>query len=120
MTNDRTDPMACGSSNKIYILDTLSNQATLLYEENDKTIPASDAVKGCDKDMSLTATQGAQLIFKYHTWETGGMCDQAWADPERTYFLDTLNVTQGTQKFPVPNELYMRALDKVKECQATL
>lgn len=120
MTNDRTDPPVCGSANKIYILDTLSNRVSLLYEENNETIPASDIVRGCNKDMNLIATLGTQLIFKYHTWETGGPCDATWADPEITYYLDTANLTQGTKKFAIPDELHKKALTEVQECQDTL
>lgn len=109
----------CKFFNKIFVFDADLQKITLLYEENEKTLNKND-FRACNKNIILLGTEADNLIVFYHTKETGGVCDNLWAYPERIWYLDTSKPHEGTKPFSVPTELYEKAKAEVEACQREL
>ena len=106
----------CQFSNRIYILDTVKNTKTLMYEENNSTI-APDDPRACNSEMYLLATQGEKLILKYHTVGTNMTCDSTWSEPEKTWFLDVTKLRDGTSRYYITPDLYTEAEKVEAQCR---
>ncbi len=115
VVNDIDRYGTCKFSNKIYLLNTTSKQLDLIYEENDSTL-SSDDPRACNKEMVLIGTEDNKLIIRYHTLETGGVCDRKWGYPEQTWYLDTSALSEGTKKYDIPAKLYDQAMREIDEC----
>jgi hypothetical protein len=107
----------CEFSNKIYILDTIKNTRTLLYEENNTILPNDDP-RACNNEMFLLATGGEKLILKYHTVGTNMVCDSTWSEPEKTWYLDVTHTENGTRHYLISPELYSQAEVLEATCRA--
>lgn len=111
---------ACEFSNKIFILDTVANTATLMYEENNTTL-AHDDPRACTSEIFLLATEASKLILKYHTIGTNTLCDSAWSEPEKTFFLDVVKLrTDGMMKYSIPESLSSGAEQEEEACRSKL
>ncbi len=106
----------CEFSNKIYILDTNTNQMTLLYEENNTTLSFDDA-RACNSEMYLLATDQEKLILKYHTISTNTICDSTWSEPEKTWYLDVTRTSIGTKRYFITSPLYLQAEVVERQCR---
>lgn len=106
----------CEFSNKIYILDTTTNQMTLLYEENNTTLSFDDA-RACNNEMYLLATDQEKLILKYHTIGTNTVCDSTWSEPEKTWYLDVTRTAIGTKRYFITSPLYLQAEAEERQCR---
>lgn len=111
---------ACEFSNKIFILDTNTNEVTLMYEENSSTLSHDDP-RACNSEIFLLATEGSELILKYHTIGTNTLCDSAWSEPDKTFFLDVTKLqTQGMKSYIIPTNLSATAEQEEEACRAKL
>ncbi len=111
---------ACEFSNKIFILDTYTNTVTLMYEENNTTLSHDDP-RACNSEIFLLATEGVKLVLKYHTIGTGTLCDSAWSEPDKTFFLDVTKLqTEGMKHYTIPENLSVTAEQEEEACRATL
>lgn len=110
---------ACEFSNKIFILDTNTNTVELMYEENNKTLAAEDP-RACNSEIFLLATEASKLILKYHTIGTGSLCDSAWSEPTKTYFLDVKNLQNKMLFYDIPVNLTATAELEEAACRAKL
>lgn len=117
--NSFGDIEKCEFSNKIYILDTLNNTRTLLYEENTLTL-SSDDPRACSSEMYLLATDQNKLILKYHTIGTNSVCDSTWSEPEKTWSLDVTKSSEGTKRYYITPELYSQAENFETSCRSQL
>jgi hypothetical protein len=110
----------CEFSNKIFILDTVANTTTLLYEENNTTLTRDDP-RACNSEIFLLTTESNKLILKYHTIGTNTLCDSAWSEPEKTYYLDVTKLrTEGMKKYIIPDNLSSGAEAEEEACRAGL
>jgi hypothetical protein len=109
----------CQFSNKIYILDTVANTRTLLYEENSSTLQNTDP-RACNSEIYLLATEGEKLILKYHTIGTNMVCDSTWSEPEKTWFLDVTKTEKGTRMYPISPARYAIAENHEATCREEL
>ena len=107
----------CEFSNKIYILDTKTNNKILMYEENNTTL-AHDDVRSCNSEIYLLATEAQNLILKYHTIGTNMTCDSSWSEPEKTWFLDVTNLSRGMLRYRISPALYSQAEQEETACRA--
>lgn len=109
----------CEFSNKIYIFDSNTNDAVLLYEENSETLSHDDP-RACNSEIILLATENNNLILKYHTLNTGTLCDSSWSEPDRTWYLDVANLQSGMHRYYIPSDLRTSAEQKEEDCRANL
>ncbi len=110
----------CEFSNKIFILDTVANTATLIYEENNTTLTRDDP-RACNSEIFLLTTEGNELILKYHTISTNTLCDSAWSEPEKTFYLDVTKLrTDGMRKYNIPENLSNGAEAEEEACRLNL
>jgi hypothetical protein len=109
----------CQFSNKIYILDTIANTKTLLYEENSSTLENTDP-RACTSEIYLLATEAEKLILKYHTIGTNMICDSTWSEPEKTWFLDVTKTEKGTRIYPISPARYSEAESFEAKCRDEL
>lgn len=110
----------CEFSNKIFILDTIANTATLMYEENNTTLTRDDP-RACNSEIFLLKTEASNLILKYHTIGTNTLCDSAWSEPEKTFYLDVTKLrTEGMRKYVIPENLSATAEQEEEACRAGL
>ncbi len=110
---------SCEFSNKIYSLDTNSNQLDLLYEENSNTLSREDS-RACNKEMVLLGMEEHKLVIRYHALESGGVCDRKWSYPGQTWYLDTTFAQEGTKKYDIPKNLSIQAISEVEKCVENL
>lgn len=111
---------ACEFSNKIFILDINANTVTLLYEENGTTLSHDDP-RACNSEIYLLATEASDLILKYHTIGTNTLCDSAWSEPDKTFFLDVTKLqTEGMKHYTIPDNLSITAEQEEDACRAKL
>lgn len=110
---------ACEFSNRIYILDTVANTATLLYEENSSTLSHDDP-RACSSDLYLLATEDSKLVMKYHTLGTNQDCDSAWSEPNKTWYLDVTQIMLGMTPYYIPASLYEQSEQAETTCRAAL
>ncbi len=111
---------SCEFSNKIFILDTNTNTVTLMYEENSSTLSADDP-RACNSEIFLLATEGNKLVIKYHTIGTNTLCDSAWSEPDKTFYLDVTKLsTQGMTRYAIPENLSATAEQEEEACRAKL
>lgn len=113
------NPEACEFSNKIFILDTKTNEVTLMYEENNHTLSRDDQ-RACNSEIYLLATENEKLIIKYHTVGTNSLCDSPWSEPDKTWNLDVTKLSMGMKKYPIPEDLYNKAEQVENTCRAEL
>jgi hypothetical protein len=113
------DPEQCIFSNKIFILDTHTNQVSLLYQEDNTTLDRDDP-RACNSEIFLLATENEKLILKYHTVGTNSLCDSAWSEPDKTWYLDVTNFPVGMKKYIIPDELSSTAEQQENACRAGL
>lgn len=110
----------CEFSNKIFILDTISNTVTLMYEENNTTLSRDDP-RACNSEIFLLTTENNKLILKYHTIGTNTLCDSAWSEPEKTFYLDVTKLrTEGMKKYVIPENLSATAEQEEEACRNSL
>lgn len=110
----------CEFSNKIFILDIYANTATLMYEENNQTLPRDDP-RACNSEIFLLATEGSKLVLKYHTIGTNTLCDSTWSEPEKTFYLDVVKLrTEGMKKYSIPENLTTTAEQEEAACRNSL
>ena len=114
--NTVVNTATCEFSNKIYILDTTTNEKTLLYEENNTTL-RSDDTRACASEMYLLATDNEKLIMKYHTIGTNTICDSTWSEPEKTWYLDVTHISVGTKRYFITSPLYLQAEKEEVACR---
>lgn len=118
--NSFGDMSKCEFSNKIFILDTITNETILIFEENNTTL-ASDDPRACYSEIFLITTEKEKLILKYHTIGTNSTCDSAWSEPERTFFIDvTKLLTEGMKKYVIPESLSSGAEQEEQACRVQL
>jgi hypothetical protein len=118
--NSFGDLASCQFSNKIFILDTYTNIVTLMYEENNTTLSRDDP-RACNSEIFLLATENSKLILKYHTIGTNSLCDSAWSEPEKTFYLDVTKLqSQGMQKYDIPENLTAGAEQEEEACRVKL
>lgn len=111
---------ACEFSNKIFILDTYTNTVTLMYEENNTTLSHDDP-RACNSEIFLLATEDNNLILKYHTIGTDTLCDSAWSEPDKTFFLDVTKLrTEGMKHYTIPEGLSATAEQEEEACRTKL
>lgn len=110
---------ACEFSNKIYILDTVANTKTLMYEENNTTLTDEDP-RSCHSEMYLLATDNEKLILKYHTIGTNMTCDSTWSEPEKTWYMNVTKTTEGTKRYYITPSLYTKAEELEEACRSTV
>lgn len=106
----------CEFSNKVYILDTVTNTKTLMYEENSTMLPSEDP-RSCSSEMYLLATESDKLILKYHTIGTNMTCDSTWSEPEKTWYLTVTHLENGTRRYVISPELYLKAQEMEAACR---
>ena len=109
----------CEFSNKIFILDTNTNEVTLMYEENSNTLSRDDP-RSCNSEIFLLATEDKKLIIKYHTLGTNTICDSDWSEPEKTWYLDVTSLIDGMRKYHIDSLLSNAAEQKEADCRAGL
>ncbi len=118
--NSFGDLSKCEFSNKIFILDTITNETTLIYEENNTTLSKDDP-RACYSEIFLLATDKEKLVLKYHTIGTNTSCDSAWSEPEKTFFIDvTKLLTEGMKKYLIPENLSSTAEQEESACRAQI
>lgn len=118
--NSFGDMAACEFSNKIFILDTYTNTVVLMYEENNTTLSRDDP-RACNSEIFLLATESNKLVLKYHTIGTNTLCDSAWSEPEKTFYLDVTKLkTEGMMKYTIPESLSISAEQEEDACRAKL
>lgn len=117
--NSFGNPEDCIFSNKIFILDTKTNEVTLMYEENNNTLSRDDP-RACNSEIFLLATEEEKLILKYHTIGTNSLCDSAWSEPEKTWYLDVTKLALGMKKYIIPETLYTAAEQQESTCRETV
>ena len=111
---------ACEFSNKIFILDINTNTVTLIYEENGTTLSHDDP-RACNSEIYLLATEASNLILKYHTIGTNTLCDSAWSEPDKTFYLDVTKLqTEGMKHYIIPDNLSATAEQEEEACRAKL
>lgn len=111
---------ACEFSNKIFILDTIADTATLMYEENSSTLSHDDP-RACNSEIFLLTTVANNLLLKYHTIGTNTLCDSAWSEPEKTFYIDVTKLRlQGMMKYSIPDNLSSTAEQEEEACRAKL
>jgi hypothetical protein len=119
-TNSFGDMEQCQFSNKIFILDTIANTTTLIYEENSSTLTKDDP-RACNSEIFLLATDKEKLVLKYHTIGTNTLCDSAWSEPEKTFYIDVTKLqTEGMKKYTIPASLSNSAEQEEEACRALL
>ncbi len=110
----------CEFSNKIFILDTIADTVTLMYEENNTTLSRDDP-RACNSEIFLLKTEASNLILKYHTIGTNTLCDSAWSEPEKTFYLDVTKLrTEGMRKYIIPESLSAGAEAEEEACRSSL
>ncbi len=109
----------CQFSNKIFILDTNTNEVTLMYEENNNTLSKDDP-RACSSEIYLLDTEDKKLILKYHTLNTNTLCDSQWSEPEKTYYLDVTNLAAGMSKYIISKARYDAAEQEETICREKL
>lgn len=118
--NSFGDMNECEFSNKIFILDTIANTVTLMYEENNTTLTRDDP-RACNSEIFLLKTELSNLVLKYHTIGTNTLCDSAWSEPEKTFYLDVTKLrTEGMRKYIIPESLSAGAEAEEEACRAGL
>ncbi len=118
--NSFGDMSKCEFSNKIFILDTIADTVTLMYEENNTTL-AHDDPRACNSEIFLLKTEASNLILKYHTIGTNTLCDSAWSEPEKTFYLDVTKLrNEGMKKYMIPNNLSTGAEAEEEACRSSL
>ncbi len=111
---------ACEFSNKIFILDTVTNTVTLMYEENSSTLSHDDP-RACNSEIFLLATEGSKLVIKYHTIGTGTLCDSARSEPDKTFYLEVTKLqTQGMMRYDIPTHLIDTTEQEEEACRTEL
>lgn len=110
---------ACEFSNKIFILDTYANTVQLMYEENSSTLKPEDP-RACNSEIFLLATEANKLILKYHTIGTNTLCDSAWSEPNKTWYLTVDKLHEKMTIYPIPETLYFKSEDEEAACRAKL
>ncbi len=110
---------SCEFSNKIYILDTATGVRTLMYEENSSTLPPNDP-RACNSEMYLLSTEAEKLVIKYHTVGTNMICESSWSEPEKTWYLDVTNLSNGTKRYYISPTLYAEAEKAEELCRSQL
>lgn len=119
-TNSFGDMEQCQFSNKIFILDTIANTTTLIYEENNSTL-AKDDPRACNSEIFLLATDKEKLVLKYHTIGTNTLCDSAWSEPEKTFYIDVTKLqTEGMKKYTIPISLSNTAEQEEEACRSLI
>lgn len=119
-TNSFGDTEQCQFSNKIFILDTIANTTTLIYEENNTTLTKDDP-RACNSEIFLLATDEEKLVLKYHTIGTNTLCDSAWSEPEKTFYIDVTKLqTEGMKKYAIPVALSSGAEQEEEACRGLL
>jgi hypothetical protein len=106
----------CEFSNRIYILDTHTDQKTLMYEENNTTIGRED-IRSCTSEIYLLATEAEKLILKYHTIGTDSVCDSTWSEPENIWYLDITKLEAGMRRYVISGPLYSKAEQEETQCR---
>ena len=109
----------CEFSNKIFILDSISNEVTLMYEENSGTLSRDDP-RACNSEIFLLATEDTKLLVKYHTLNTNSLCDTTWSEPDKTWDLDVTNLSAGMKRYYIPEDLRINAEQEEEACRAKL
>jgi hypothetical protein len=117
--NSFGDMSACEFSNKIFILDIYTNTVTLMYEENSSTL-SHDNPRACNSEIFLLATESSKLVLKYHTIGTNTLCDSAWSEPDKTFYLDVTKLQQGMAKYSIYPDLTVKADQEEEACRAKL
>lgn len=117
--NSFGDIEKCEFSNKIFILDTVTDLMELMYEENSQTL-AKDDPRACNSEMYLLATDQAKLILKYHTINTNMTCESSWSEPEKTWYIDVTQLESKTRRYVISNALYTQAEDEEAICRSAL
>ena len=119
-TNSFGNMEQCQFSNKIFILDTIANTTTLIYEENNSTLTKDDP-RACNSEIFLLATDKEKLVLKYHTIGTNTLCDSAWSEPEKTFYIDVTKLqTEGMRKYIIPASLSNGAEQEEEACRSLL
>lgn len=109
----------CEFSNKIYILDTVAETYTLLFEENSSTLSKDDP-RACNSEIFLLATEDEKLILKYHTLGTNMTCESTWSEPDKTWYLDVTNLSSLMKRYQITSERYSQAEAEEVICRAEL
>lgn len=109
----------CEFSNRIYILDTQTDEMSLLYEENSDTL-AKDDPRACNNEIYLLATNEEKLVLKYHTINTNMVCESSWSEPDKTWYVDVTNLSAKTKRYAISNALYEQAEDEEESCRFNL
>ncbi len=109
----------CEFSNRIYILDTVAETYTLLFEENSSTLSKDDP-RACNSEIFLLATEDEKLILKYHTLDTNMTCESTWSEPDKTWYLDVTNLSSLMKRYQITSERYSQAESQELACRAAL
>ncbi len=109
----------CEFSNKIFILDTIAETYTLLFEENSSTLSRDDP-RACNSEIFLLATEDEKLILKYHTLDTNMICESTWSEPDKTWYLDVTNLSSLMKRYQITAERYSQAESEEISCRASL
>jgi hypothetical protein len=109
----------CEFSNKVYILDTIEETYTLLFEENSSTLSKDDP-RACNSEIFLLATEDEKLILKYHTLNTNMTCESTWSEPDKTWYLDVTNLSSLMRRYQITSERYSQAETEEITCRAEL
>lgn len=109
----------CEFSNRIYILDTVAETYTLLFEENSSTLSRDDP-RACNSELFLLATEDEKLILKYHTLDTNMTCESTWSEPDKTWYLDVKNLSSLMKRYQITSERYSLAESQEIACRAAL
>lgn len=109
----------CEFSNKIFILDTIAETYTLLFEENSSTLSRDDP-RACNSEIFLLATEDEKLILKYHTLDTNMTCESTWSEPDKTWYLDVTNLSTLMRRYQITSERYSQAESQEISCRAAL
>ncbi len=109
----------CEFSNRVYILDTVAETYTLLFEENSSTLSKDDP-RACNSEIFLLATEDEKLILKYHTLNTNMTCESTWSEPDKTWYLDVTNLSSLMKRYQITSERYSQAETEEITCRAAL
>jgi hypothetical protein len=109
----------CEFSNKIYILDTVAETQTLIFEENSFTLSKDDP-RACNSEIFLLATEDEKLILKYHTINTNMTCESTWSEPDKTWYLDITSLPSLMKRYQITSERYSLAESQELLCRADL
>ncbi len=109
----------CEFSNRIYILDTVAETYTLLFEENSSTLSGDDP-RACNSEIFLLATEDEKLILKYHTLNTNMTCESTWSEPDKTWYLDVTNLSSLMKRYQITSERYSQAEAEEITCRTAL